>query len=513
MIEKIMKAVKSGNKKRGRNITIGVVIGFLLSCTAVMGEDNYLWIRENSGEIEFNTQKTTNANGAGGNWNKIHPYSDENIWDADTKTYINNMMLSSSEENWKNGWSNNASYGFRLSGDLGSFNFINNGSIAAVESEYCYGIYNDSVLIKALVNNGSIMVAENRHCYGIYNERPIKTLVNNGSIAAVESEDCYGIENNSPIKALVNNGSIMIAESEYCYGIDNYSAIKVLVNNGLIVAKATNDGYGIYNDSSDGSIENLINRGLIMGYGNNDESSGIYNCDSIGNLINRGLIIGYDYGILNISGSVIEILTNGGLITGTGNSSFGIYGVNIETLTNTGIIYGKNCAILNGGEINSAYNYGILVNGDDGKPVINSVTVINVVPDDDATPNKNEILNRGLIFTVLGEEEYKVEEDYKQFGTIHKDKELIVGYEKNEDGTLNLNNPIKESYTVINAKEKEGNSESNITGTESLSLDKGVLTCGNSEKINISSDKKYILNGITDTLKVAGTGNELNNSA
>ena len=40
MIEKIMKAVKSGNKKRGRNITIGAVVGMLVSCTAVMGADN-----------------------------------------------------------------------------------------------------------------------------------------------------------------------------------------------------------------------------------------------------------------------------------------------------------------------------------------------------------------------------------------------------------------------------------------------------------------------------------------
>ena len=40
MIEKIMKAVKSGNKKRGRNITIGAVVGMLLSCTVAMGGTN-----------------------------------------------------------------------------------------------------------------------------------------------------------------------------------------------------------------------------------------------------------------------------------------------------------------------------------------------------------------------------------------------------------------------------------------------------------------------------------------
>ena len=39
MIEKIMRAVKSNNKKRGRNITIGAVVGMLLSCTSVMGAD------------------------------------------------------------------------------------------------------------------------------------------------------------------------------------------------------------------------------------------------------------------------------------------------------------------------------------------------------------------------------------------------------------------------------------------------------------------------------------------
>ena len=37
MIEKIMKAVKRGNKKRGKNITVGAVVGMLLSCTVVMG--------------------------------------------------------------------------------------------------------------------------------------------------------------------------------------------------------------------------------------------------------------------------------------------------------------------------------------------------------------------------------------------------------------------------------------------------------------------------------------------
>ena len=72
MIEKIMKAVKSGNKKRGRNITIGAVVGFLLSCTAVMGADEYLWIKNDGSGIKFNTAITTDKEGAGGNWNEDH---------------------------------------------------------------------------------------------------------------------------------------------------------------------------------------------------------------------------------------------------------------------------------------------------------------------------------------------------------------------------------------------------------------------------------------------------------
>ena len=58
MIEKIMKAVKSSNKRRGRNITIGAVIGFLLSCTAVMGEDKVqLDIAVNDEKIKFNGEE------------------------------------------------------------------------------------------------------------------------------------------------------------------------------------------------------------------------------------------------------------------------------------------------------------------------------------------------------------------------------------------------------------------------------------------------------------------------
>ena len=73
MIEKIMRAVKSNNKKRGRNITIGAVVGILLSCSAVMGaEGNYLWIKNNSGTIEFSTNG--NPEGTGEIWTEEDTY-------------------------------------------------------------------------------------------------------------------------------------------------------------------------------------------------------------------------------------------------------------------------------------------------------------------------------------------------------------------------------------------------------------------------------------------------------
>ena len=185
MIEKIMKTVKSGNKKRGRNITIGAVVGMLLSCTTVMGEDNYLWIRENSGATEFNTQKTTDKEGTGGNWNEEHPYSDENIWNADTKTYINNIILSSSENNGifnDDSSDKDLSYGLRLSGTLMGFNFISNSSITATGGSYNFGIYNQSETMEDITNNGSIKAeSTDSFSYGIDDQsETMEDRTNNG---------------------------------------------------------------------------------------------------------------------------------------------------------------------------------------------------------------------------------------------------------------------------------------------------------------------------------------------
>ena len=389
MIEKIMKTVKSGNKKRGRNITIGAVVGMLLSCTTVMGEDNYLWIRENSGATEFNTQKTTDKEGTGGNWNEEHPYSDENIWNADTKTYINNIILSSSENNGifnDDSSDKDLSYGLRLSGTLMGFNFISNSSITATGGSYNFGIYNQSETMEDITNNGSIKA---------------------------ESTDSFS--------------------------------------------------YGIYNQSE--TMEDITNNGLIT-----ITIKGQYNSAN---------------GINNFT-TTMGAITNNGLITATNEAEFGsASGINDASnsdITNTGIIYGKTCAVYKQrGTINNFNNYGLLMS-QTGDTVSGGTSITN---------------SYGLIFKAAGGSyTAKDDTDYGKFGTI----------------------ATADGYTIINAK-AEG-AKDNITGTESLKLTNGVLTYydftkSDSKKYQeeiIDSNKKYILNGITDTLLVSTGENKLDNS-
>ena len=434
MIEKVMKAVKSSNKRRGRNITIGAVIGFLLSCTAVMGADEIgvdITVKEN--EIVINDEDK---------------FSDNTF---ENETYTNNMTISA-----ENASGNAYGIKLKLSGES-SISIINNGTISG----------NSTQNTKSTGN-------------GIYNESgTIETLTNNGLISG-----------SSP-----TNG----------YGISNSNGIGILANNGIISGSSSANGYGIYNNNSGKLITSLTNNGIISGSGSNGNG-------------------------IKTNNGTIKTLTNNGIISGSGSNGYGIYTGfgKIETLTNTGVIYGKTNAIVRGnGDIGTekkgtANNYGILVNGNDGGKVVNNLTIVNATPDkDNINLSKNQILNRGLIFTALGAG-YKVgEEDYKQFGAIYKDKDIVIGYEK-DDENPDSSNPITKKYTIINAKAIESESdmtginaateEVNITGTESLKLENGILTYGDSQKEKISSSKGYILNGITDTLKVTKKHNELNDS-
>ena len=399
MIEEMMKAVKRGNKKRSRNITIGAVVGFLLSCTAVMGTDEYLWIKEDNGTIKFSTD---NSDPAGTD----NPYS-ENSWNENI--YINNIALSGTGNAPKSG-----GYGLKLEGNLGGFELINNGSPTGTSTGFNgngLGIYNFSGTIGSLTNNGSttgISKEGGGTGSGIYNFLgTIESLTNNGSTTGIsigalgQGVGIYSDSGSSGnIESLINSGSITgttVEDGNYGLGIYNFSGtIGSLVNNGLITGTATGsngEGYGINNEEE---ITVLINNGVTIGTVTGGKGLGIYNdiVSTIGSLVNNGLITGISegdigYGIFNDGSSTITRAANSGLITGTyagiannatieGLANSGIiaekdtqgegYGINNQStegighISNSGVIYGKTSAINNtaSGEIGSIYNNGIL---------------------------------------------------------------------------------------------------------------------------------------------------------
>ena len=177
MIEKIMKAVKSRNKKRGRNITVGAVVGMLLSCTVVMGTDvSGLEITNDGRKIEFTDKDGTKFEPG----TEKDPYP-ENRWDGNT--YINNITLSGTSNDSSNGC------GISLKGDLGEFKFINNALITGTGAEnedYSYGIGIDNqrdTTITELINNGSMTGTSTKsESFGIMNGGTITILTNNGTI-------------------------------------------------------------------------------------------------------------------------------------------------------------------------------------------------------------------------------------------------------------------------------------------------------------------------------------------
>ena len=475
MTEKIIKTVKSSNKKRGRNITVGAVVGFLLSCTAVIGADDYLWIKEDSGEIKFSTDN-------GISLDTDNPYG-ENTWNG--TNYINNITLFGT-----NNLNDSEGYGLKLSGDLNSLSFINNGSIIGEgKGSTGYGISNtDRSNIVILTNSGLITGRGYNDSYGIDNYgSTIGTLANSGLIiAGTGNELGYGISNfidndlnKSNIGTLTNSGLITgTGDDVEGYGIDNYgSSIETLTNNGSITGAGKN-GYGISNNE-DASIGTLTNNGLIIGAGENRSS----------------------YGIYNFLRSGIGTLTNSGLITGAGDEpGYGIYNTdsaNIGTLTNTGIIYGSSSAVkskISSGTITNAFNYGILVSGTANK-VGDGISIVAFT----STPNNNEIANYGLAFVAIGS-------SYKTHDSSDADHNF---------GAAAI---VAGMYTIRNVGASV--SSGSITEVKSFGIKDGKLyfDASNIRSSEISDSKStinnVILNGIEDTLKVIGTDekNILNNS-
>ena len=538
MIEKIMKAVKSSNKKRSRNITIGAVVGFLLSCTAVMGADSHLWIKGDSGKIQFNTTETADG---GGSWNEGNPYSNNN-WDTVKKTYTNNTALSSNGANGKDGSDKKISYGLRLSGELANMNFINNdsitGEISDSGSDYGpgYGIYNESTKMGNIENTGEISGTGTASGYGIYNSNSVemKNITNTGEISGTAKGldggtyggAGYGIYNyQGTIVDIENTGRISGTGSGFSssngegegYGIYNSSStMGAITNTGEISGTGKGDGtgagtgYGI-NNSSSGKIGDITNTGEISGSGKStsgkSEGSGIYNSAEMKNIKNTGRISGTGansssdskgYGIYNDSGA-IGAITNEGVISGTSTNGTGIHNASgfskeMGKIINTGIISGS-------GNSTSSASTGYGINNSSGK--------IGDIKNTGAINGSGKTSGASTGYGIHNDKTYG-----KEIGNITNEG-VISG-----SGTSTGGNG--EGYGIYNGA-KMGDIENTglISGTGYNNTSNGTSDTGSGIHNNISSDKQMgkitnigIINGYGKGAdSSSGTGYGINNES
>ena len=483
MIEKIMKAVKSGNKKRGRNITIGAVVGMLLSCTVVMGEDiSGLDIANDGTEIKFNKDGIEFIPGNENDPNK-DPYL-ENTWDEESKTYTNNTTISVT---------NADGIGSGINVNATGVNIVNKGTISGTAGGSSIPGYGINILSSSTV----------------------KDITNTGLIIGVGSTfygSSHGILNKGTITGTITNNGLITGTKagQIGYGILNSTgSIERLVNNGLITGDGSNAGATVISNVNSGNIEELINTGLIT----TKKGTGIQNSSYSGitTLTNSGAIHGTFNGITNASQEDITNLVNSGVISGETNAinNNETYS-SIKNMLNTGTIYGKTNAMKNTGTINETNNYGLLVSGDSAGGVVNSN--LSIVAHDDSTGGNNKIKNYGLAFTDDGSGGYKNYDTVNtkgNFGNIYGD--VTIGEIK---------------YTIRNAQATIANDSSGaaITNIKSFKIKDGELYEGinydsadastSGSVISDASTSNVILNGIENTLKVVGdnSGNSLSNA-
>ena len=336
------------------------------------------------------------------------------------------------------------------------------------------------------------------------------TYTNNSGISAENNiaGKAYGLKLSGDLSNLsfVNNGSISATGYSAGYGIYNEDgSIGNITNTGRI----SGSNYVIYN--KEGSIGSIINTGNIVsktyGIGNNSSSGGT---SSITSLINTGSISVSMRGIYNngSDSSIGEIINNGTISAKGGSCGIENSSGLIEKLTNSGIIYGKDNAIENSGTISNANNYGLLVSSNTSQNVVRNLTI---VAHNDTSSGANKIKNYGLAF-IADSNKYigwgkssssmaNPDIDYhNNFGEIYYDISI--------DGV---------DYDIINVGAEVDNTSKEITDWKSLSMKDGKLysdadDIANSEISDFSPDKKYVLNGIENTLKVSGKHNKLNNS-
>ena len=544
MIEKIMKAVKSGNKKRGRNITVGAVVGMLLSCTVAMGEDPPdteevgLNITNNGSGIKIdkvfpdNTLKgntyTNNTEILGESSTGTEEGIGINI-DGENKktnlTLVNNGMISGKS-------SVERAYGIIVEnlGENSKFNFINNGTVLGETTsptfgkQSGYGIYIGSNLgSSTLVNNGLIS-AKGYHTTGIYVlETRIETLNNNGLILSLgdNSGDGIYIFQKAFLKAIENKGLILAKNigiftytlSSYGEDTDTYinegailgagegihisSSINgdasVVTNRGIISEEnPAKECAGIKVVGSNGTndrVGTLTNDGLISARGN-DASSGIKTQFSgrVGNLISNGLILSNEIGIRS---TYVTATKKGkiGNIVNNGTISAEKYGIATNPTDNNGGLIGKitNTGVIYGKENAIKKEAGTDVEGEIGDTT-NYGILVNGANNDVFDVSGKTLKNYGL---TIKNTDSTVTVEAGDSATDPMD--VIVGYKRTVENGIAKDTEIKRKLNIKNA-EITGGTATSGTGTKSFEFSSGTET----------EYDNSILNGMDDTLKISG---------
>ena len=549
-MDKIIKAVKSSNKKRGRNITIGAVVGMLLSYTVVMGaEENYLWIKSDGGVIEFSTK---DDGGSGSNWSNENPYN-ENTWLRNT--YTNNTTLSGTDNEY------NLGYGLRLSEDLKEVSFINNGLILG-KGSYGYGIFNYDSTIKSIINNGTVFGNKD----GIKNKNysnsvsTIKNIVNNGTVFSNNGglvNESHNANNVGTIENIVNDGTVFGGDT----GILNYSdnsgssIIGNILNDGTVYSNNAGIGNKSYDSNSVSTIENIVNTGTVFGNSN----AGIENYTNksgssiIGNIINNGTVYSNNAGIGNKSydsnsvstiknivndgtiygnypgfdnysdnhaSSTIENIVNTGSVTRINNYSDNYALSTIGNIVNTGTVFGSDFGIDNNNDnsgsstIGNIVNTGTVCGNDFGIQIYNNCSGPNNIN------NINNILNSGVIF---GKLLYSI---YNYGGTIDNvyNYGILASEPTTETEVVSGVDKLKKYGLIIKNGVIQGKSTNTNEGPISITIgydDKGIPITRKMTIKNITNpapssfegnQTDSILNALTNTYKVTGKNDKVTDS-
>ncbi len=551
MIEKIMKAVKSGNKKRGRNITIGAVVGMLLSCTVAMGEDP-----TDTEEVGLNI--TNDASGIKidkvipDNTLKGNTYTNNSEISVDKTTgteraigikidgksrKINLNLLNNGMVSGKS--SVGGAYGIRVEnlGENSKFNFINNGTVlgesTVIGSNYGYGVSIDSSLGSSftLENNGLIS-AKGYNALGIFvNEIKVESLNNNGLILSLGDNSGTGISifQRSFITTFKNKGLILAKNT----GISTYTLslyventdTDTYINEGSILGGK--NGMSIAGSvDSDASV--ITNKGMISTENSTEECSGIVVSRSgMGTLTNDGLISAKgsstSSGIKAYSGKTENLISNGLIISneigirGTGaiSSSKG----NIINLINNGAISAEKYGIAAVEDTTPKYEYGGLIGKITNTGVIYGKT--NAIKKEAGTKTTGEIestTNYGILVNGANNDVFDVSgKTLKNYGLTIKDAngsaevtagtdtppdEIIVGYKRTVIGGIATNTEIKRKLSIKNA-EIIDDSASGGTPLKEITTGTGTKSFEFSSENETEYDNS-ILNGMDDTLKISG---------